>query len=88
MAKNLQLSAWKLGNDLHIVDVGEGLYLFRFKLESQLQWVQDNGPVTNPEGDSFMVAFKYERLVGLCYACGHLGHEKKNCTLHDPSPEQ
>ena len=35
-----------------------------------------------------MVAFKYERLVGLCYACGHLGNEKKNCTLYDPRPEQ
>ena len=45
-------------------------------------------PVTNPEGDRFVVAFKYERLVGLCYACGHLGHEKKNCTLHDPTSEQ
>ena len=43
-AKNLLRSAWKLGNDLRIVDVGEGLYLFRFKLESQLQWVQDSGP--------------------------------------------
>ena len=42
--KNLLRSAWKLGNDLRIVDVGEGLYLFRFKLESQLQWVQDSGP--------------------------------------------
>lgn len=176
-AKNLLRSAWKLGNDLRIVDVGEGLYLFRFKLESQLQWVQDSSPwsfdnhllmmrrwkigiaahnmvfthvplwvqvwglpfdlmteetfrdirselgtmlmvkskpiesdqarflqiriniplnqplrrespVTNPEGDRFVVAFKYERLVGLCYTCRHLGHEKKNCTLHDPSPEQ
>jgi len=43
-AKNLLRSAWKLGNDLRIVDVGVGLYLFRFKLESQLQWVQDSSP--------------------------------------------
>ena len=34
--KNLLHSAWKLGNNLQIVDVGEGLYLFHFKLESQL----------------------------------------------------
>lgn len=36
VAKNLLRSIWKLGNDLWIVDVGEGLYLFHFKLESQL----------------------------------------------------
>ena len=36
-AKNLLRSAWK-------PDVGGGLYLFRFKLESQLQWVQDSSP--------------------------------------------
>ena len=35
---------WKLGNDLRIVDVGEGLFQFRFELESQLTWVLDNGP--------------------------------------------
>ena len=39
VAKNLLRSTLKLGNDLRIVDVGEGLYLFCFKLESQLQWV-------------------------------------------------
>ena len=44
--------------------------------------------VINPEGDRFVVAFKYERLVGLCFACGHLGHEKKHCTLLNTSPEQ
>lgn len=42
--------------------------------------------VTNLEGDSFVKAFKYERLVGHCYACGRLSHEKKNYALHDPSP--
>ena len=39
----------------------------------------------NPEGDSFVVAFNYERLVGLCFACGCLGHEMKQCTVHQPA---
>ena len=43
-AKTLLQSMWKLGNDLRIVDVGEGLFQFQFKLESQLTWVLDNGP--------------------------------------------
>lgn len=41
------------------------------------QPLRRGSPITNPEGDTFVVAFKYERLVGLCYACGHLGREKK-----------
>ena len=49
------------------------------------QPLRRGSPVTNPEGDRFVVAFKYERLVGLCYTCRHLGHEKKNYTLHDPA---
>ena len=36
VVKNLLRFAWKLSNNLQIVDVGEGLCLFRFKLESQL----------------------------------------------------
>lgn len=36
VAKNLLQSMWKLGRDLKIVDVGEGLFQFRFSLESQL----------------------------------------------------
>ncbi|XP_065621900.1 uncharacterized protein LOC136064275 [Quercus suber] len=43
-AKALLRTVWKLGNDLRIVDVGEGLFQFRFKLESQLTWVLNNGP--------------------------------------------
>ena len=35
-AKSLLRSVWKLENDLRIVDVGEGLFQFQFKLESQL----------------------------------------------------
>ena len=43
-AKNLLQSMWKMGSNLKIIDVGEGLFQFRFSLESQLQWVWDNGP--------------------------------------------
>ncbi|XP_030970537.1 uncharacterized protein LOC115990909 [Quercus lobata] len=43
-AKALLRTVWKLGNDLRIVDMGEGLFQFRFKLESQLTWVLNNGP--------------------------------------------
>lgn len=44
-AKAMLRSVWKLGNDLSIVDVGEGLFFqFRSKMESQLTWVLNNGP--------------------------------------------
>ena len=43
-AKSLLRFVWKFGNDLRIVDVGEGLFQFRFKMESQLTWVLENGP--------------------------------------------
>ena len=44
--------------------------------------------VINPEGDRFVVAFKYERLMGLCLACGHLGHKKKHYTSLNTSLEK
>lgn len=44
VAKALLRFVWKLGNDLNIVDVGDGLFQFRFKIESQLLWVLNNGP--------------------------------------------
>lgn len=44
--------------------------------------------VINPKEDRFVMAFKYESLVGLCFACGHLGHKKKHCTLLNTSPQQ
>ena len=43
-AKNLLRSMWKLGDDLKIVDVGDGLLQFKFSMESQLSWVWNNGP--------------------------------------------
>ena len=42
-AKNLLRSVWRLGNNLKIVEVGEGLLQFKFYLETQLKWVVDNG---------------------------------------------
>nr|XP_023888271.1 uncharacterized protein LOC112000387 [Quercus suber]POE66435.1 uncharacterized protein CFP56_29282 [Quercus suber] len=43
-AKNLLQSMWKLGDDLKIIEVGEGLLQFKFVMESQLMWVWNNGP--------------------------------------------
>ena len=43
-AKNLQRSMWKMGDDLKVVEVGDGLLQFKFSLESQLSWVWNNGP--------------------------------------------
>lgn len=44
--------------------------------------LQRGALVISPEGDKTWVAFKYERIVGLCYLCGHLGHEVKFCPHH------
>ena len=37
------------------------------------------GVVDSPEGDKICIGFKYERLVGLCYQCGRIGHEIRDC---------
>ncbi|KAK9989376.1 hypothetical protein SO802_029615 [Lithocarpus litseifolius] len=167
-AKNLLRTVWKMGNDLKIVDVGDGMFQFRFSLESQLRWVWDNGPwsfennmlalqrwekglttrtvrfksipmwvqvwglpfdlineeagldigrgigsvvevdckalasdqarflrirveipikkplrrggqVVSPEGDRIKVAYRYERLTGMCFHCGRVGHDAIRC---------
>uniref|UniRef100_A0A7N2RF99 DUF4283 domain-containing protein n=1 Tax=Quercus lobata TaxID=97700 RepID=A0A7N2RF99_QUELO len=39
--------------------------------------IQRGAPVLSPEGDQVWVAFQYERLLGLCFHCGLLGHESK-----------
>ena len=43
-AKNLLRSVWKMGSDLKITNVGDGLIQFKFAIESQLVWVLNNGP--------------------------------------------
>lgn len=42
--KSLLKANWRLGSDLRIVDVREGLFQFKFTLESQFKWVINNGP--------------------------------------------
>ncbi|XP_075650202.1 uncharacterized protein LOC142620777 [Castanea sativa] len=39
-AKNLLQNMWKLSDDMKIIEMGEGLLLFKFSMESQLQWIQ------------------------------------------------
>ena len=42
--KNTLKSAWKMGSDLQIVEVGNNVLQFKFSSEFQLQWVERNGP--------------------------------------------
>lgn len=45
-------------------------------------------PVVSSEGDRAWVAFKYKRIIGLCYAYARLGHEMRSCpnTDHTATP--
>nr|POE59914.1 hypothetical protein CFP56_39483 [Quercus suber] len=42
--KSTLRSAWKMGSDLQIVEVGSNVLQFKFGSEYQLQWVEKNGP--------------------------------------------
>ena len=35
--------------------------------------------MVSPEGDRIKVAYKYERLVGMCFQCGRVGHDANRC---------
>ena len=159
---------WKMGDDVKVVEVGDGLLQFKFSLDSQLTWVWNNGPwcfgnqilalwrwekgmsartvnfthipvwvqvwglpfdlntegagqdigqglgrvievdckaikvdqarflriwvevpldkplrwggpIVSPEDYKAKVAFRYEHIVGWCFACGKMGHELKEC---------
>jgi len=43
-AKGLLRFAWRMGSDLRIVEVGNGIFQFKFTMECQLKWVLANGP--------------------------------------------
>ena len=42
--KSTLRSAWRMGLDLRIVEVGNGILQFKFNLKHQLEWVEKNGP--------------------------------------------
>ena len=39
------------------------------------------GVVASPEVDKVCIGFRYERLVGLCFKCGWIGHEDRGCSF-------
>ena len=39
------------------------------------------GVVASLEGDKVCIGFKYERLIGLCYQCGQIGHKVRVCSF-------
>ena len=43
--------------------------------------LRQGGVVISLEGDKVCIGFKCERLVGLCYECGRIGHEIKECSI-------
>ncbi|KAK7841132.1 uncharacterized protein CFP56_015764 [Quercus suber] len=42
--KSTLRSAWKMGSDLRIVDVGKNILQFKFNSKYQMEWVERNGP--------------------------------------------
>ena len=42
--KSTLRSAWKMGLELKIVDVGNGILQFKFSSKYQLEWVENSGP--------------------------------------------
>lgn len=42
--KSTLRSAWKMGSDLRIVDVGKNILQFKFNSKYQMEWVECNGP--------------------------------------------
>nr|POE45518.1 hypothetical protein CFP56_26712 [Quercus suber] len=64
-------------------------WYLRVRVEIPLdKLVRRGGPVVNLKGDHTLVAFKYERLCGLCFRCGCIGHESKDCSLPNMEGEE
>ncbi|XP_075643286.1 uncharacterized protein LOC142614620 isoform X1 [Castanea sativa] len=65
--------------DCEAIAFGEARFL-RVRVDVPLDKpIRGGAPVHSPEGDKVGVVFKYERLSGLCFHCGLLGHEAKAC---------
>ncbi|XP_030962834.1 uncharacterized protein LOC115984080 isoform X2 [Quercus lobata] len=65
--------------DCKAIASGEARFL-RVRVDVPLDKpIRGGAPVLSPEGDKVWVAFKYERLSGLCFHCGLLSHEAKAC---------
>ena len=58
-AMALLRSVWKMGFDVRIVDVRDGVFQFKFTMGSQLKWVLANGPWSFE--DHPLVLCKWER---------------------------
>lgn len=41
--------------------------------------IRKGSKVQGLEGDTIWIAFKYERLIGLFFSCGRIGHVVKHC---------
>ena len=72
--KNLLHSLWKMGNNLKITDVGDGLFQFKFSMESRLKrvinnslWSFDNYILLLCQWENKMAAFSVKFLtVPMC----------------------
>nr|POE77039.1 hypothetical protein CFP56_61139 [Quercus suber] len=73
------IQVWGLSFDLINDDIGKDIEL---PLDKP---IRRGALVLSPEGDKVWIAFKYERLLGMCYNCGKFGLEERDCPLPNSS---
>ncbi|XP_050255244.1 uncharacterized protein At4g02000-like [Quercus robur] len=85
-------AAWDIGKGLETVVAidktafaSEQASFLRIRVDIPVSLPLRRGdPVISSEGDRVWIAFKYERINGLCFSCGRLGHEMKTCCYLNP----